>query len=272
MEAVTVFTALYDLDRESIDSRSFEIYVKWLKATIVLFPGIVIFHGGELDQYNLENCRLINKPLSELQTFKFQKEVLVALDSFNPTAPHDITFTLPKYALLQYSKFEFATLIPNPSDSVLWVDAGISRFIREISPNQLDISARKLLDSGVDSLFEIDIRNNLNLFKFQLRDSHIGSCRRVISGGSFWIRTSFVPKLYDSIQFGISEWLDRKQWDNEQVMLRKILPGFSELIIYVPQVSGIPGCVPRSLSNRLQKFYLTINPIITKLLRRGLST
>ena len=272
MKEVTVYTALYDLNRESIDSRSFDIYVDWLRSTIKLFPGIVIFHDGQLDKYNLQNCILIHQPLNELQTFDFHNDVISTLQSFTPLATNDITFSLPSYALLQYAKFEFATLLENPAESVLWVDAGISRFIKSINLSDLDKSSGKLLRSGVDALFEIDVRNNFSLVDCKLEDAPIGSCRRVISGGSFWIKTAFLPTLYAAIRFEISTWLNEGKWDNEQVMLRKILPRIPGDISYVPQVSGIPGCVPRSLSNRRPKLYWMFQNAISKLLSRGLTT
>lgn len=267
-----MYTALYDLNRESIDSRSFDIYVDWLESTIKLFPGIVVFHDGQLDKYKLKNCILIRKPLNELRTFDFLEDVKSILKTYRPLAIEDITFSLPSYALLQYAKFEFATILQNPAESILWVDAGISRFIDDIDLRDLDESSRKLLESGVDSLFEVDIRNNFNLLEFKLEDALIGSCRRVISGGSFWIRTSFLSTLYNSVRFEVSNWLNEGKWDNEQVMLRKILPRIPGNISYVPQVSGVPGCVPRTLSSRKPKFYKTFSRTISKLLLRGLTT
>lgn len=270
MKTITVYTALYDLDRASVDSRLFSSYVEWLKSTIELFPGIVVFHDGALDVYDLKNCTLIKKPLQELEIFHFLEEVETVLKTFKPVVPNDITFRLSSYALLQYAKFEFATHLDHSSESVMWVDAGISRFITELDTVALEKSARKLLKCSVDALFEIDIKNNLEITRFALSDSPIGSCRRVISGGGFWLRQNYVELIYTEITKEIRNWLRTGIWDNEQVMLRKILPKMPGKILYVPQLRGVPGCVPRSTSNVKPKLYKAFSPLITSMLRRGL--
>jgi hypothetical protein len=269
MEAVTVYTALYDLDRAAIDSRPFSSYVQWLKATIELFPGIIVFHDGALDSYDLQNCSLVSKPLRELGTFRLLEDVNSVLKTFKPSAPQDITFQLNSYALLQYAKFEFARLLENPKESVMWVDAGISRFVSSLDLRVLDASAKALLKDNVNALFEIDVRNNLILKNLSLSDSRIGSCRRVISGGAFWIRKSYLDAICAEIEKGMEKWLAAGVWDNEQVMLRKILPTLPSKILYVPQLRGIPGCVPRSLATKRPKLYRHFFAQFTWMLRRS---
>lgn len=269
MNSFTVYTALYNLNRASIDSRTFETYIEWLISTIDLFPGIVVFHGGELDNYSFQNCKIVKVPLQELDTFKHEKEVTSILSDFKPLAPNDITFRLPSYSLLQFAKFEFATLLNSPSESVMWVDAGISRFVNQMDSATLDSSIRGLLDHNVDALFEIDIRNNFKVNNFSLHDSTIGSCRRVVSGGAFWIRTTYIEELYDKINTEMKVWIQSSIWDNEQVMLRKILPSIPGKILFVPQILGLPGCVPRSLSHKRAKVYKYFFKMISSMLRRG---
>jgi hypothetical protein len=272
MDSVTVYTALYNLDRVSIDSRSFSSYIEWLISTIELFPGIVVFHGGELDDYNFQNCNLVKVPLQSLDTLKMEIEVTSVLSEFKPHSPNDITFRLPMYSLLQFAKFEFARLLESPNESVMWVDAGISRFVDQIDLATLNKSTRQLLEHDVDAVFEIDIRNNLKVRNFTLSDSTIGSCRRVVSGGAFWIRTSYLEELCQKINEEMEGWLQCKVWDNEQVLLRKILPFISAKIVYVPQIRGVPGCVPRSLSHKRPKVYRNFSRLIGSMLRRGILT
>lgn len=269
MNSVTVYTALYNLNRASIDSRTFATYIEWLISTIDLFPGIVVFHGGELDNYSFQDSKIVKVPLQELNTFKYEKEVTSILSDFKPLAPNDITFRLPSYSLLQFAKFEFATLLDSPSESVMWVDAGISRFVNQMDSATLNSSIRGLLDHNVDALFEIDIRNNFKVHNFSLYDSTIGSCRRVVSGGAFWIRTTYIEELYNKINTEMKVWIQSSIWDNEQVMLRKILPSIPGKILFVPQILGLPGCVPRSLSHRRLKVYRYFSELIGSMLRRG---
>jgi hypothetical protein len=271
LKSVTVYTALYDLNRSNLDSRTFDSYISWLRATIELFPGIVVFHDGALEGADLQNCTLVKFPLENLKTFNFEPKVNSVLERFNPVAPSDITFQLPAYALLQFSKFEFAVHLDNPHRSVLWVDAGISRFIENVDMSNLHRNVETLLDEGYDALFEIDIKNNFELRTLSIKDSEVGSCRRVISGGSFWIRASYLEEIQSTIFKEMQEWLFSEIWDNEQVMLRKVLPTLPGKILLVPQVRGLPGCVPRSLSNSKKKTYKFLRRTFLRMLNRGLN-
>ncbi len=269
MDSITVYTALYDLNRVKIDLRTFETYVEWLSRTIELFPGIVVFHDGNLDNYDLQNCRLIKVPLEDLQTFKLLGQVTSLLNEFEPLAPEDVTFKIPSYALLQFAKFEFAMILNDFKGSLMWVDAGISRFIDRIDLERLNRASSNLIDHGYDALFEIDIRNNLAMSKFSIQDARVGSCRRVISGGAFWINKTFLSELKKAIDIEMKKWIQLGIWDNEQVLLRKILPNINAAILYVPQVRGLPGCVPRSLSRRRVKIYKLQSELIKWMLIRG---
>lgn len=264
----SVYTALYDLQRDEIDSRSFSDYLGWLRETVELFPGITVFHGGELDQVQIANCTLIRKPLMELRTFTNKPRVEEILHDFKPISPEDITFKLPSYALLQFAKFEFAESLTESTDSVIWVDAGLSRFLKKIDYLQFARNIKSELDQGVDYIFEVDIKNNLKLSSMAIKDAEVGSCKRIVSGGSFLIRSASLPILQENIETLLKQWLDFGVWDNEQVMLRKILPTISGEIVLIPQISGNPACLPRSMSNKKCKIYkLFKKPIIDSLIR-----
>lgn len=269
MESFTVYTALYNLEREKIDSRSFHEYLCWLRETIKLFPDMTVFHGGELDHVTILNCKLVRKPLLELETFGYRLKVDQILKDFLPKSPDDITFRLSDYALLQFAKFELAADIAKGSEAVIWVDAGISRFVEKIDYRRFTRSINYELQHGSDYVFEVDVKNNFKLTAWAIQDAEVGSCRRVISGGSFLVRSGTLPILQQRIFEGIKDWTNKGIWDNEQVMLRRILPSISGKVILIPQVSGIPGCLPRSYSNYRFKFYRPFQNLIMRLLIRG---
>ena len=133
-QSTVVYTALYDIAREKIDGRKFEDYKEWLKQTISIFPGIYIFHDGNLSEFNKLDCKLLKVKFSDLEIFSKLHSVTDILDTFKPEATSDITFKTPLYSLVQYSKFELANHLKGVAnfDSVLWVDAGISRFISSV--------------------------------------------------------------------------------------------------------------------------------------------
>jgi len=269
MAETTVYTALYDLNRGLYDGRSFELYKTWLEKTVALFPGIHIFHGGELDSFPIDNYHLINVPLNRLKTFNLLPRVTEVLNKFHPIAQDDITFQLPEYSLIQFAKFEFPEYLPGEWKSVMWVDAGISRFVTEFQMDRFIQNSDFLITHNIDAVFEVDVRNNLNIRNFALRDSQVGSCHKVVSGGAFWMSRSGSQKIRSEIDSLANEWLNQGIWDNEQVMLRNLLPDLDVATLFIPQVTGVPGAVARVLGASRVSQHRLGSKLIDLLLSRG---
>jgi hypothetical protein len=206
-----------------------------------------------------QNLKFLDK--ANLRAFSFQKQLVDTLKIFNPSASKDITFRLPEYSLVQFSKFELGIMASEfkSAQSVLWVDAGISRFLDSHlkSKTQTYLKFRqqtnKLNKFPINRVLELDILNNLSLKELRLSKSDVGSCRRVISGTSFWIKSNYLLELNELIFDEIANWLNLKIWDNEQVLLRKILPKLSRLK-FVPQFFEETGGVAREmLNNKISK-------------------
>jgi hypothetical protein len=246
------YTALFDLDREKVDGRTFQDYLEWLKRTTELIPGLIIFHDGELDNLNFGNSRLIKIDLAELQAFSHLNELKEVLAVFKPHAANDITFQLPEYGLIQLSKFELGCKVIQMTDaeSVLWVDAGISRFLDNTSrPNRLQDFASLLLENHFAYFFEIDTRRNLNVFRLQFRHNGIGTSKRLVAGGAFWIRREEVETLHRLMLHQAELWLKIGVWDNEQMLLREVIPGLREKVLFYRKGRGETGCVARVMIN-----------------------
>jgi hypothetical protein len=134
------------------------------------------------------------------------------------------------------------------TDSVLWVDAGISRFLSSSSgSNELQISSGYLLDNEYDYCFEIDTRKNFDFFRVRLRKPKIGSCKRVVSGTSFWVSRAGADPLCEATYDCASHWLEEGVWDNEQLILRYILPAIKGRRFYFIQGKNRTGSVCRSM-------------------------
>jgi len=265
-----VYTALYDIGRESIDGRSFELYKEWLKSTVKIFPGIYIFHDGSLNDFKALDCNLITIPLQELNIFKRMEQVSQILTEFKPISSSDITFKTPLYSLVQYSKFELASQLKAivNFDSLLWVDAGISRFIDSSDNNAIVNNSIKLLKENKEIVFEIDLRRNIDFKNFSIKSYKPGSCRRVISGTSFWINTLAIEKIYDLLNVKLDEWAESKVWDNEQVMLRIIVKEYKFDNVYVLQNRNQTGSVARKLGKLGDLNNYFTNNIISSMLER----
>jgi hypothetical protein len=264
------YTALFDIGRSNIHGRSVNNYLEWLKKTIEIFPNLLVFHDGSCDLIDFRNVNLIKISKDELETFGLRERVVQILNSFKPISPGDITFKLVDYSLVQYAKFELAekALEISQSSSILWVDAGISRFISSEEKSRFNSNVTKLLNTKTRMVLEIDLRNNFQLQNLTIQPSIVGSCRRVISGTSFWINSDFTLELNYLIKAKLQDWIEAGVWDNEQVLLRNISP-LKENILYIPQIYQRTGSVARKILTQDLVSRPWLNHIIEISLERG---
>ncbi len=246
--ACQAYTALFDLGRENVDGRSIAEYRVWLSKTCRLFPGIIVFHDGCLDSFEHSTGHFVRIELGSLRTFDLLPKLSAVLETFIPKAAADITFRLPEYGLVQLAKFELAEKVfeMTNTDSVLWVDAGISRFISDsLKINNLQNFSRFLLKSRYDYFFEIDTRRNWNPLKIKLNRPGVGTSRRIVAGGAFWIRSQNIEALSFSAFNYAKDWVEAGIWDNEQILLRYLLPIIQGKKLYVRKGSALTALVPR---------------------------
>jgi hypothetical protein len=267
-------TALFDIDREVTDGRTISDYKIWLQETVKNFPNTLIFHDGVCDDLEYEFRNLIRIDPNELWIFNHKDKISEIIANFDPVSKKDITYLNPLYSLVQFSKFELLKIAKESfsAESYLWIDAGISRFLQFVNnQNHIDVNSTEFLQNGTKFAFEIDLKNNLDLFNFKIKKSTPGTCKRVISGTSFWVERYSVVPIWDLIQKGVNDWITDECWDNEQVMLRQILPGIPN-VEYIIQWNSLTGSVARDMLSRKIETKTFRNQIIRKLMLRADST
>jgi hypothetical protein len=265
------YTSLFDIGRVEVDKRTLAEYREWLMKTIEFFPGIVVFHDGSAGE--LPSCAVPELvQLEDLYVGKWIPEIEKLLAEFVASVPNDITFRLPRYSIVQFAKFELAIHLrmKYSAKSYCWVDAGISRFLPFQSTSKnitlFEENVSRLLDTDLDYLFEVDLRRNLRFKVPHLAESRPGTSRRVMSGGSFWMRDSGVEHLWRTVTRAADEWMNQGIWDNEQVMLRSILAGSVENVGFLRQGNNSTGTVARRLLTKPLKHPVLYSSLIKRLL------
>jgi hypothetical protein len=267
-----VYTALFSSSREKFDGRGITTYQTWLAHTLSIFPNMLVFHDGSCDGLNIPTANLRKIEKNSLEIFSFENKVIDVLKTFHPKAEQDLTFRMPEYALIQYAKFELAALLASETQymSFLWVDAGISRFMKVGENTRSAIvqdKAQYLLKNQFDLFFEIDLIHNINLKNFKLKDVEIGSSQRIISGTSFWVKSDIAEKVWQDLKKLIQSMLLQGKWDNEQVLLRKYMNSCELEVGFITQEHRTTGTVARWFSTSNSKFFKLKNSVIQKLLR-----
>lgn len=251
--------SLFDIDRESVDGRRISQYKAWLKKTIDLFPNVLVFHDGCLNEEEFPDTNLQRLTKDELRIFTFKARVEQLIKKGYGHSG-DITFKVPEYSLIQYAKFELLTraIEFSGAHSALWIDAGVSRFFSDFSRMpSLEKNSVKLIDSKIDMVVEVDVWNNISIFPPGILNSEPGTCHRVFSGTSFWVNAKSCRNLHGLIDDEAEKWLRDDKWDNEQIMMRNALPISDLKILYLPQRKET-GTVARhfdSISSRKHRFF-----------------
>ncbi len=247
-------------------------YVDWLGKTAQIFPGLIVFHDGSCDELDLPGTEFIKIEKSDLKSFDYLFPLIELLKDFKPIAARDVTFTLPQYALMQFAKFELASKLVKQRncDSILWVDAGISRFIKKtkfsFSPKH-PVFMQHLLRIEYQFAFEIDLRRNLTFPKFKVRIPEIGSCRRIISGTSFWMRRDGVSIIWSDVQDHLQSMIKVGVWDNEQVYLREFLGRTNHKVAFVLQSKSSTGTLARVFLGEQTRMPIRFSRILSKMLK-----
>lgn len=269
-----VFTALFDINRASNDGRRLDQYVSWLQKTASIFGPITVFHDGCLSEIEISNVIPVNLEPASLRVFAFEQHVRNVIHNGRFTAKGDITFQNPKYSLVQYSKFELAIRAMEKSDSrsALWVDAGISRFLsKSVSSQQIQESARFLLDDGYDLALEIDLKRNLSFPALRISQSPVGTCKRVVSGTSFWVSRNYANDLFKEVYKLLESWQELQKWDNEQVLLRNLEPWLTRKLFIIIQGRNATGSIARQFSHIMTFRFRLQSKFVCWLLKRSSS-
>eukprot|EP00284_Hemiselmis_tepida_P017536 CAMPEP_0174923918 /NCGR_PEP_ID=MMETSP1355-20121228/6900_1 /TAXON_ID=464990 /ORGANISM="Hemiselmis tepida, Strain CCMP443" /LENGTH=3102 /DNA_ID=CAMNT_0016169659 /DNA_START=138 /DNA_END=9443 /DNA_ORIENTATION=+ len=150
----TVVTALWDLNRDLVgDGRTFEVYETWLRRTMQMNASFVVF-AAESSIARIRPARqalgiptcYISMQFEEHPYYKrffvLNKEILQSVQYRSRVQdPHRVEVINPWYNIVQWGKVELMRIAvdeydPFQSPSVIWVDAGLSRFFPDGIPTQ----------------------------------------------------------------------------------------------------------------------------------------
>lgn len=221
-------TALYDVGRGRKDGRGMETYIDWLNQTLRLPLPFVIFLDPSIDVsqvHTKEEDTVIRTPLTEFPVFDFAPSIRNICATGKRINRDDLTFRLPEYGMLVMSKCEMmrraAAMTAAPA--LLWIDAGLSRFLPELGGLELDQAAvGSLLAASIAVNATPNLQNALKIGRLPKR--HVGTCAALINAGDIFMRRDAVDDIADRLAALVEdEWLPAGLWDNEQVAVGCLL-------------------------------------------------
>jgi len=220
---IAAVTGLYDVGRRQIDGRSVDDYIGWLNLTLRVPLPFLIFLDPAFDASPIElkpDDRIVRVPRDDY--FMFRQRA--AIEAICATSEHvnrrDIAFKLPNYGMLVMSKLEMMKRAASETDAdgLIWIDAGLSRFLPDLTGAvpRIDASQLQGLRVGVNATQHLTQHMRLG----RLPRRMVGTCLTLVSGGDFYVARNFAAELSDRLDFMVeTEWLPNGRWDNEQVAL-----------------------------------------------------
>jgi len=228
---VRAVTAVYDIRRSSEgDGRQIADYFAWLNRTLALPVPFTIFLDPATEHPPLATKPgdvVIPLPWTELAALRWRAQVEeVCRHAEQFPSWRDLTYRLPAYQLLMFSKFEFFERVAanTAAESLVWIDAGASRF------SDWDYSRLRLREEFASRLaahadLAVSARHHLrDYYHGRPAPSFPGLCQTLTNGTAFLVKTSAAARLRRVIDEHVeSNWLAHDLWDTEQTALGEII-------------------------------------------------
>ena len=146
---VTIVSALFNIEREQMDGRDWEEYLKWFTVTLQLKCPMTVFVTEDLVEFVKEKrgklpTSIIQQNVEEMPYYHLKDQIQEILDSpeykEKMADPGRIECKYAMYSIIQYSKFQWIKdaieINKHGSDYYFWLDAGGSRFFEGYDLNK----------------------------------------------------------------------------------------------------------------------------------------
>lgn len=241
MKEITIVSSLFNIEREEMDGRKWDEYLKWFDLTLKLKCPMVIFVTEDLAPFVEERrinipTELIVQSTDEIPYYYLKESLDLIinsdeyknkiLDPFRIECKHSI------YSIIQYSKFKWLkqAIEENSFNSkfFFWLDAGGSRFFEEYDLN-LDYPSVNALEALGEMGEKFLVQMNMEFYKdlvnaIELPESYLLDNRSYILGSMFGGTSSAVLKVEKDIEdILLNKMIPNQFVNNEQIALGYLL-------------------------------------------------
>jgi len=250
MKNITITTALFNINRENMDGRTWDEYLQWFSVTLKLKCPMVIFVEESLVDFvkshrEDQNTKIISQRLDEIPYYylKDKMDSILQSDDYKNkmTVLDRIECNYSLYSIIQYSKFKWIekSIQNNDFNSELffWIDAGASRFFDGFNLEQEfpGVAANKELDElGEKFLIQQNMESYSDLVSSNSLDrSYFYDARSFVCGTFFGMHKNIHPKILGEIEnILFNDMISKNNLNNEQIALGYLVknkPEFFEI-------------------------------------------
>ena len=247
MKEITRVTALFNIQRENMDGRTWDEYLEWFSRTLKLKCPMVIFVEDSLVKF-VENYRqnlptkIISHPLEEVPYYCMKEDMddVIASEEYRSKTKclDRIECNHSLYSIIQYSKFkwirESIAMNPFDSDYYFWMDAGASRFFEGFDLNQSFPG-----EFGLKSLYGIDekvlVQLNTETYQDLVNSDTLGKeyfydPRSFVCGTFFGMHKNIHPEIEKEVEnILVNDMIKENNLNNEQIALAYLVKNKPEL-------------------------------------------
>lgn len=237
MKDVTIVSSLFNIQREGMDGRTWEEYLKWFDITLKLKCPMVLFITEDLREFVEERRKsipteIIVQSIEEIPYYYLRDKIDTIIESEEYkekiSDPDRIECQHSMYSIIQYSKFKWLlqAIEENPFNSkfFFWMDAGASRFFEDYNlsqeyPSQNAINA--LNDMGDKFLIQMNMEYYKDLANANtLPEKYLLDNRSYVLGSMFGGGIESLKKVSNDVEnIFINEMIDKQFVNNEQIAL-----------------------------------------------------
>lgn len=246
MKDVTIVSALFNIEREEMDGRTWEEYLKWFEITLKLKCPMVLFVSEDVREF-IEERRLsipttiIVQKVEEIPYYYLKEQIdsIIGSDEYigKISDPDRIECQHSMYSIVQYSKFKWLeqAIAENPYDSkhFFWLDAGGSRFF-----DGYDLSQEYPSDNAIETLQEMGdsflVQMNMEYYKDladadELPKEYLLDNRSYVLGSMFGGGPESIKKVSKYMEeIFVDEMVGNGYVNNEQIAFGYLVKKYSD--------------------------------------------
>lgn len=250
MKNVTLVSSLFNINREKVDGREWEEYLKWFDITLRLKSPMVLFISKDIQDF-VEKRRVKIPTEIYIQTMEevpyayLEDHISKIIDSDEYknkiSDPDRIECKYSFYSIVQFSKFKWLEKAINEnhfnSDYFFWIDAGASRFIEEYSfsddfPSSSAI--KSLEEMGEKFLLQMNTECYADLHSSdKLEEIYLFDNRSYVCGTFFGGHKNAIKKVSEEVEYiFLNKMIKNNFVNNEQIVLGYLLKNKPEYFEY----------------------------------------
>ena len=253
---VTIVSALFNIERERMDGRDWDEYLKWFDVTLKLKCPMILFVSEDVQEFVKERRKdiptsIVVQTVDEIPYYHLKDQIQEILDSKEYkekiSDPERIECKHAMYSIIQYSKFpwvkEAIEMNPHKSTYFFWLDAGGSRFYEgyDLNKEYPSNSAMESLESmGESYLVQMNCDYYSDLFNAdKLSLDYLWDNRSYVLGSMFGGHKNALPKLCDMVEDILTdEMIAKGNVNNEQIALGYLVKEYPDDFAIYSRTNG----------------------------------